>query len=534
MKVGCSAVAAHLVASAGSDVTPQRAGLRRALMLLIAAVAAMPLAHADAPVVWPTAGWQSSTPEEQGMSSSALAELVDFGAGNSIDSVLVVRHGKVVLDASYAPFKPGMKHTVNSVTKGVVGTLAGIAFKEGVLGPLDAPVMSFFPGRNVANLDANKKAMTLRSLLDSTSGLAWREPLTDEPPESMLQMERSPDWVGFVLDRPMAQAPGVSFNYDSGAWHLLSAIIARQSGVDTLAYARQKLFAPLGITDVFWRRDPQGVSTGGYGLFMQPRDMAKIGYLYLHRGEWEGRQLLPREWVDKVFNPEVEMHVGTLRYANGWWTLPQSHAHMAVGYLRQLIIVLPETDTVAVVTGSGRHYPFAQLIDRVVAAAISPRPLPADPAASARLAQRVADAGVEKASPVAPAAAIASSISGKTFRIDPNWMGLGSIKLDLTSANPRYETTFSAPGASSPAQRIDGPLGLDGIFRVRDRERKESEPLLAVKGTWLSENSFQLVSRSLLEGIVTTYVLTFNATQLDISLEDNRGVRLRLRGRAAE
>jgi hypothetical protein len=204
---------------------------------------------------------------------------------------------------------------------------------------------------------------------------------------------------------------------------------------------------------------------------------------------------------------------------------------MAVGYLRQLIIVLPDTDAVVVVTGR-RHYPFEQLIDRVVAAAKSPLALPADPAANARLAERIADAAVEKASPVATAPAIAASVSGKTFRIDANWTGLSSIKLDLRSPDPRYETVFAPSGPNGSARRIDGPIGLDGLFRLR--EPQGSEPLLAVKGTWLNESSFQLISRSLLEGVVTTYVLTFNAGQLDISLEDNRGVRLRMRGQAAD
>src|SRR5688572_28532707 len=117
-----------------------------------------------------------------------------------------------------------MQHLVNSVTKGVVGTLAGVAFKEGKFDQLDAPVLDYFPGRSFANVDAQKKAVTVQSLLDSNSGLSWREPLTSDPPETMLQMQHSADWVGFVLDRPMAQAPGASFNYNSGTWHLLSAI----------------------------------------------------------------------------------------------------------------------------------------------------------------------------------------------------------------------------------------------------------------------------------------------------------------------
>src|SRR5215831_287761 len=126
-------------------------------------------------IAWPTDGWQTSSPEEQGVSPGALADLVEFGAANAMDSVLVVRHGRVVLDAYYAPFRPGMRHRVNSVTKGVVGTLVGITLNEGKLDRLDAPVLDFFPGRTIANVDARKKAITVQSLLDSSSGLSWRE-----------------------------------------------------------------------------------------------------------------------------------------------------------------------------------------------------------------------------------------------------------------------------------------------------------------------------------------------------------------------
>jgi CubicO group peptidase (beta-lactamase class C family) len=504
-------------------------GARRAL--LAALWLALAASQAADPAVWPTQRWQTSSPEEQGMAPAALADLVDFGAANAMDSLLVARHGTIVLDAHYAPFRPGMKHAVNSVTKGVVGTLAGIAFKQGKLGQLDAPVLDFFPGRSVANSDARKKAMTVQSLLDSDSGLSWREPLSDEPPETMLQMERSADWIGFVLDRPMAQMPGVSFNYDSGTWHLLSAIIGRQTGSDALEYARQNLFAPLGITDVAWRRDPQGIPIGGYGLFMQPRDMAKIGHLYLRGGQWDGQQVLPPQWVANVFDAQVEMRLGAFRYANGWWTLPERGAAMAVGFLCQLIIVLPEIDTVVVATGRGR-YPPAQLLDRVVNAAQSDAPLPRDAVGSARLADRIADASVEKRSPVAPTPSLASAISGKTYRFAPNVVGLRSLKLDLAPANARYDSTYAAASVDGATRRFEGPIGLDGTFRVR--EAQGVEPLLAVKGNWLGDNALEIVVRSLLEGIVTSYVLTFDGPRVDVALADNRGVRARFQGQASD
>lgn len=508
-----------------------RALLTAAFAALAAATAASAAGGAEG-APWPTAGWQVTTPEAEGVSSAGLADLVEFGAANAFDSVLVTRHGKIVLDVRYAPFKPGMKHAVNSVTKGVVGTLAGIALKEGKLERLDAPVLGFFPERTVANLDEHKKAMTLQSLLDMTSGLSWREPLSAEPPETMLQMERSADWIGFVLDRPMAQAPGASFNYDSGTWQLVSAIVGRQAGADALAYAREKLFAPLGITDVVWRRDPQGVPIGGYGLFMQPHDMAKLGYLYLRRGEWEGRQVLPREWVARVFDAPVDMRFDGLRYANGWWSLPDKRALVAVGFLRQLIVVLPEVDVVAIVTGR-RSGPFGPLIDPLVAAVRSEQSLPADPAAAARLAERITEAGVEKRSPVAAVPSLAASVSGKTYRIEANGAGITSIRFDFAAANPRYETTFVPARPGGPIRRIDGPLGLDGLFRVREPQGGDDRTF-AVKGNWRSENSFEVVTRSLTEGVVTMLVLTFDGPRVELSIEDNRGIRLKTRGEAVE
>src|SRR5689334_17020606 len=137
------------------------------------------------------------------------------------------------------------------------------------------------------------------------SGIEWTQPLGGRP-DSMFEMERSPDWVKFVLDRPMSSAPGAVFNYSNGNAHLLSAIVTKITGMSALEYAKAKLFGPLGINDVFWEHDPQGISNGGNGLYLQPRDMAKIGYLYLRNGTWERKQLLPSDWLDKVTHATID------------------------------------------------------------------------------------------------------------------------------------------------------------------------------------------------------------------------------------
>jgi len=508
-----------------------RPPLAAALAALLLAASGAALAAGDDGAAWPTAGWQTSTPEAQGVSSSALADLVDYGAANDMDSVLVVRHGRIVAEAYYAPFRPGMRHLVNSVTKAVVGTLAGIAVQRGEIASIDEPVLESFRWRTVADADGFKAQVKIAHLLDMTSGIDWQEPLAPVPPESMLQMERSSDWVGFVLDRPMANRPGTTFNYNSGDWHLLSAILSRKTGMDTLAYAHRTLFGPLGIADAAWRSDPQGIRTGGYGLSLQPRDMAKIGYLYLRRGQWAGQRIVPEAWVDRVFRAPVDMNLGSspqFRYANGWWAIPEKRAYLAVGFLGQLIIVLPDADVVAVVTARGRS-PLVPLIDRVAAAASSKNALPADVEGSARLAERVRAVAVEEPTPVGPVSPLATSISGKVWRFDRNPIGLRSLMLDLSSPEPRFRAEYDVARAAAPL-RVEGPIGLDGLFR----SRPVGDLLLAVKGRWLDADTLELVAHQVTEGLVTTLTFTFRGPEADVAFGSNQGFTLRLHAVASD
>ncbi len=488
--------------------------------------------------LWPTASWAEGTPESQCMDSAALARLVDFGAAQGMDSLLVTRHGTLVAEAFYAPYRAGLKHAVNSTTKGIVATLTGMAIQDGLIASRDAPVLDFFADRKVANVDASKKAMTLGHLLDMTSGMNWTEPLSDAVPETMLQLGRARDWQGFVLDRPMAQAPGAGFNYNSGNTHLLSAILAHKTGGSTLAYAQKRLFEPLGITDVRWRKDPQGIEVGGWGLYLHPRDMAKVGYLYLRKGQWNGRQLLPAAWAEQVFNPSVDMGFGNapaFRYANGWWSIPSRRAYFTAGFNRQLIMVLPDIGVVAVVTGR-RHYPFVALIDHITAAAGSAQPLPANSAAQEQLAARIRDAGVEKPNtlPLPTPPELAASISRRAWVLERNGMGIQRLVLDLTPASPRYEVTFDSGNRPDlPSKPIAGALGLDGLYRTAEQG---PNMVIAIKGHWLDAQTFQLISRSVTDGDVTVVKLQFDADgkSVNVGIENNRGFRGQVRGRVAE
>jgi CubicO group peptidase (beta-lactamase class C family) len=204
------------------------------------------------------------------MDSNEIVKLVDFGArrilatpgvtlSSMLDSLLVVRHGKIVVEVYYAPYAAGIPHAEHSVTKAVISTLMAIASKDGLLDSPRHRVLNFFDRSKIANVDERKEAITVQSLLDMTSGIEWTEPL-DGRPDSVIEMERSPDWVKFILDRPMSSAPGDTFNYNSGNPHLLSAILTKLTGMNALEYAKTKLFGPLGINDLYWRQDPQGIS----------------------------------------------------------------------------------------------------------------------------------------------------------------------------------------------------------------------------------------------------------------------------------
>ena len=202
------------------------------------------------------------------------------------------------------------------------------------------------------------------------------------------------------------------------------------------------------------------------------------------------------------------MRLGTtpaFRYANGWWAIPEKRAYLAVGFLRQLIIVLPDADVVAVVTGK-RNYPMLPLIDKLVAAAAATAALPADADGNARLAERVRAAAIEAATPVGPASPLAAAISGKLWRFNRNPSGLRLLQLDLTAADTRYRAEFELIRAGLPPRRIEGPIGLDGVSRSQDLGNGQ---VLAVKGRWLADDTFEIASQQVTEGIVTTTAFTF-------------------------
>jgi CubicO group peptidase (beta-lactamase class C family) len=316
------------------------------------------------PEAWPTEGWATATPESQGMDGARLGGMLAEVArlGLPVDAVVVVRRGRVVLEATLgpyaegtlgAPFAMGHLHELQSVTKSVTAMVLAIALRDQPAGGagVDTPALDVLdPGRVPPVRDDRMRAMTLGDLLTMRSGLAWAESGRDYvrgAGNDVLAMIETDDWTRFVLDRPMAGDPGTRFNYDTGAAHLVSAAVTDLTGRSAEELAAGALFAPLGIRDWHWKRAPEGVSVGGFGLLLRPPDLAKLAFLALHRGRWNGRQVVPAEWMeasttDLVGRPPHQ-------YGRMWWLdRADGYAHMA-GLYGQLAAVHPGHDLVVVV-----------------------------------------------------------------------------------------------------------------------------------------------------------------------------------------
>jgi CubicO group peptidase (beta-lactamase class C family) len=246
--------------------------------------------------------------------------------------------------------------------------------------------VDIFSERTVANLDGDKERITLEHVLMMASGLECRDSYLYRW-RGLRQMRESDDWVQFMLDLPMADAPGAKFEYCNGGSFLLSAIIQEATGTSAAEFGQEQLFDPLGIEDVDWPANPQGISIGWGELHMRPHDMAKIGYLYLNEGQWGGEQIVPAEWV----RASTQMRISaTLQEGYGFqWWVANDGMYMALGYAGQYIVVAPEQDLLVVFTSDLAEEDFfvpLELVRTFILPAVgSCDRLPADPEGVARL-----------------------------------------------------------------------------------------------------------------------------------------------------
>lgn len=304
---------------------------------------------------WPTKGWKSKRPDAVGLDSEfvrAMFEEID-DSGLDYDGLVVVHKGVIVAEKYYYVYKEQTLHETYSITKSVISALVGIALQQGCIQSVDDPVLPYFSDREFLNLDDQKESLTIRDFLTMSSGLAY------DPDE----MYASQDWAQYTLNEPLIHPPGATWFYSNGGPQVLSALISRACNMDALVFAEQYLFEPLGIAEYEWERSLNGHPNGSWGLELTLRDMAKIGYLYLQDGIWDGKQILPPEWVELSSRPYYPVpdpiEPWSLYYGFLWW-IHGDGLYAAHGYKGQFIYIAPDQDLVVVITANIADKDFVQ------------------------------------------------------------------------------------------------------------------------------------------------------------------------------
>jgi CubicO group peptidase (beta-lactamase class C family) len=449
--------------------------------------------------------------DTQGMSSVELANMLERIQSDNpgIRSVTVVRHGNVVLDTRISPFARGDCHDIHSCTKSVLSALVGIAIDKGDLPGRDTRVLDFFPGYEIAHLDADKRALTLGYLLTMSAGLKTEDSYLYNW-TGLGKMRASPDWAQYILDLPMDTEPGTHFEYSNGVSQLIAIILQEATGQSAEAYAREHLFEPIGIVDFAWQGSGPGDSWGYSGLSLHPLDMARLGYLYLRGGEWDGAQVLPVDWVQNSTSPQIAAGTLAESYGYQWWV--DDDMFMMQGYGGQFVYVLPAQDLVVVFTGALPQQlyftPRSLLSNYIEAAVIADHALSANPAAAARLDSLVWVLGSETKEPLQPEPDLAQAVSGRTFDFAENKMGLRRLILHFTPGSSEAELEFVV-GAVAASLTI----GLDGVFRISELYGQR----WACRGRWVDDETFILEQEAL--GKVLRRQVTFNFQGDTLSFE---------------
>ena len=445
---------------------------------------------AEQPSYWPDTEWRTSTPEEQGIdSASILSMLHEIRQKDlNIHSVLVIRHGYLVTEVYFPPYTREIKHPVYSITKSVTSAMTGIAIKNGQIKSVRQNVLDFFPEIAMETKDKYLKDITVEHLLTMSAGFN-----TNTLPD-FYNRDASFDSAKHILTYDsVLYKPGETFFYDSGLPHLMSAIIQKTSGQTLEAYAKTDLFEPLGITDYGWQSDPQGITTGNSGLILRPRDMAKLGYLYLHNGQWNGKQIVPAEWVQSSTTGHMETK-GLMNaaeddgYGYFWW-IDSFGGYSAHGFGGQYIFVLPGLDVVVVFTGGIADPDFPvphQLVKTYLLPAVqSAQPLAANPQMDDQLTTEIRNIqNTEK--PAMPLPEIAKQISGKTYRLvgipPPGW----PTEITFTFSG---DDTYTTSTLTSNGEILTVIGGLKNVFYM-NKLGPEGKTIMPFRGYWSDERTF--------------------------------------------
>lgn len=376
-----------------------------------------------------------STPEAQGVSSASIQAFLDALAtsNHEMHGIVMVRRGHVIAEGWWDPYAPDLRHTLYSMSKSFTSTAVGFAVAEGRLKVTDK-VVSFFPDDLPATVSDNLAALTVKDLLTMSVGNE------KEPTQAVV---KSDNWVRTFLAQPITHQPGTVFMYNSAATYMCSAIVQKLVGQPILQYLTPRLFEPLAIAAPTWESCPKGINTGGWGLSVPTGALAKFGQLFLQKGQWQGKQILPASWIEeatsfKIQQPDPakpsrpkEQNDWLQGYAYQFWR-SQHGAYRGDGAFGQYTIVLPEQETViAINSESPSMQGQLDLIwEHLLPALKKDATLPANPEAEQRLKSTL---GALALPPLVSkkASSDPAGISGKSYALETNSLGIEKVQFKL-------------------------------------------------------------------------------------------------------
>lgn len=343
--------------------------------------------------LFPVASWKTSTFEAEGLKRAPIDDLengIEQGVYGNIDKLLLIKNGNLVLNQSYTndykkiskgksgilgcgftsckdstvfgdynyyhpnwhPYYQNQQvHTLQSITKSIASIMIGVAIKEGHIEDTNVKVLDFFDDYDLSNVEESLKTATLEDLLTMQLGMEWHE--NDRPLDmtnTTAQLEASQDWIQFTLSQPMDTIPGTKWVYNSGASQLMSGIIKKATGSYIDKYAEKHLFTPLGIKNYHWKKTPAGFPDTEGGLFLEAQDLAKIGFLMLNNGTWDGQQIISPDWVKRSISKHVTFE-NEGGYGYQWWRDDEDGVEIwsGHGFGGQYLLIFPKFQTIAVV-----------------------------------------------------------------------------------------------------------------------------------------------------------------------------------------
>ena len=488
--------------------------IRRTLYLTLIFLTMRPASIGQNSTYWPGPKWRTATPESQGIDSeglaTAIAQISEKHLG--VHSLLVIRHGYAVADATIYPYDGASPHDLASVTKTVTSVLTGVAVTRRLI-RLDQPVLPFFAKEVPATVDAREQKITVEDLLRMESGLDCGY-LPGE--QELEQMKRSANWVQTALSLPMKYDPGTHSAYCSPGYHVLGSVIGAAAHMSEAEFGKRYLFDPLGIHGVVWADDPQNRSHGWGDSHFFPQDLAKIGYLYLHGGAWDGKQILPAEWVamSTAAPAGARGEHGGMGFEWNVTSGPAGRQYGGTGRGGQSLIVWPDLDMILVSFAGGNAGQIAQVVRGAVK---SDGTLPANSAAYAHLTERIQEARKPpKADAASSLPAIAASISGAVYAFPVNSSRLDSLSLTFAkNGESRLDLKYYG-------QPLSFPIGMDGVYRLGPNGPFHMPA--GATGKWVGENEFLLDVNFVANINHYTLDIRFDGEQIDVTANEASGL----------